>query len=177
VSGVKKGRASFSGALSLFIAGMVAVYGIVWGLTPAYFLEVRLAEGPVLYRVKAQPGTVFAYHYRHSVEKTAVYERYRVTGDHRIVLYETEASSLGAGLPYGADGRFTTGNGTFILTGLDKPVDVLRLKPTALSPCALVFENYRLDLDRPELDGRSVEVQMIKTTRFSSRGWTDGARS
>ncbi|MBE0466242.1 MAG: DUF1850 domain-containing protein [Candidatus Desulforudis sp.] len=174
MTGGKKGRASIWGASSLFLAGILAVFAIVYGFAPQYQLAVGQPEGGrVLYRTPVRPGEVFTYYYVHSVEQTTVYEHYRIGDDFRIVLTGTEFSSLGAGLPSAAEGRFETGDGTFILTGLDRSVDVLRLKPTSLTECRLQFENRHLDLDRPELDGRSLEVRVIRISRFASWRWTD----
>jgi|Deesub1362A_J573_1020465.scaffolds.fasta_scaffold00080_10 hypothetical protein len=176
MAGDKKGRASSWGALSLFLAGILALWGLAYGLEPVHFLEVQQPEGGCLYRRQVHPGEVFTYRYVHSVEQTVVCERYRIGEDYRILLTETEFSSFGAGLPYGAEGRFVTGNGTFILTDLERPVEVLRLKPTALSECALEFENHRLNLDRPELDGRLLEVRVVGINRFAFWRGINGGR-
>ena len=61
-------------------------------------------------------GETWRIQYVHSVQKTPVEECFLVTGDSKLVLYETHYQSYGVGLPFLAtDGVFEQKDGYFVL--------------------------------------------------------------
>ena len=48
---------------------------------------------------RVAPGDTFSLSFVHSVEKSDVTDYFRIDGDYRIILYQTEFSSLNTGLP------------------------------------------------------------------------------
>lgn len=80
-------------AFALLVAGTVLVF-------PVHVLEVKSAHtGQRVLFQKVKPGDTFVLSFVHSVEKSTVRDNFRVDDTYRIVLYETEFTSLNAGLP------------------------------------------------------------------------------
>jgi hypothetical protein len=62
------------------------------------------------------PDGKFTLSFIHSVQKTPVYEFFRIDGDNKLVLYETKYYSLGVGLPFSEEnGTFVNDKGEFVL--------------------------------------------------------------
>ena len=78
-------------ALALLAAGWV----------PFRALEVTGAggSGKALFAKRVAPGDTFSLTFVHSVEKSDVTDYFRIDGDYRIILYQTEFRSLNTGLP------------------------------------------------------------------------------
>jgi hypothetical protein len=65
----------------------------------AMVLQAVAGGGRVLYERQAAPGDEFEIRYTHSVARTLVIEKFRVTPDRQMLLYETVYQDFGAGLP------------------------------------------------------------------------------
>lgn len=86
-----------------------------------FFVLFRFEKVPVLiitkdkktiYTKRLEDGK-FVLTFVHSVEKTPVYEFYEVLADDTLHLFKTRYSSMGAGLPFQAEGRFEVKDGFF----------------------------------------------------------------
>lgn len=86
-----------------------------------FFALFRFEKAPVLvivkdkkaiYTKKLEDGR-FILTFLHSVEKTPVYEFYEVLANDTLHLFKTRYSSMGAGLPFQAEGRFEVKDGFF----------------------------------------------------------------
>jgi hypothetical protein len=71
------------------------------GFIPLHGLEVRASGGTgrVVLLKRVAPGDTFTISFIHSVEKSEVTDYFRIDDDHRIILYQSEFSSLNTGLP------------------------------------------------------------------------------
>lgn len=71
------------------------------GFIPLHGLEVRASGGTgrVVLLKRVAPGDTFTLSFVHSVEKSEVTDYFRIDDDYRIILYQTEFSSLNTGLP------------------------------------------------------------------------------
>jgi hypothetical protein len=71
------------------------------GWIPFHVLEVNGAGGSdrVVFMKRVEPGDTFTLSFTHSVEKSGVTDYFRIDGDCRIILYQTEFGSLNTGLP------------------------------------------------------------------------------
>ncbi|KXG78821.1 hypothetical protein AN618_01590 [Fervidicola ferrireducens] len=58
----------------------------------------------------------FAITFVHSIERTPVYEFYRINDDGTLTLKEARFYSLGTGLPFYADGGFKNEGGAFVVS-------------------------------------------------------------
>jgi hypothetical protein len=82
----------------LILAGFLAAAA---GFIPFCALEVRESgeAGRVVFLKRVAPGDTFSISFIHSVEKSEVTDYFRIDDDNRIILYQTEFSSLNTGLP------------------------------------------------------------------------------
>jgi hypothetical protein len=80
--------------LALLLAGTCA-------FLPVHALEVCKSDGAgmVVFLERVAPGDTFTLSFAHSVEKSEVIDYFRIDGDYRIILYQTEFGSLNTGLP------------------------------------------------------------------------------
>jgi hypothetical protein len=105
----------------LILAGFLAAAA---GFIPFYALEVRQPgkTDRVVFLKRVAPGDTFAISFIHSVEKSEVTDYFRIDDDNRIILYQTDFSSLNAGLPAVASGEEVFGrtNGGFRLSNLNR---------------------------------------------------------
>lgn len=88
----------------LILAGFLVAAA---GFTPLRALEVREAGGAgrIVFLKRIVPGETFTLSFIHSVEKSEVMDCFRIDADGRIILYQTEFSSLNAGLPAVVSGQ------------------------------------------------------------------------
>lgn len=80
---------------------VAALLVLAAGLIPLHGLEVRESGGTgrVVFLARVAPGDTFTLSFIHSVEKSAATDYFRIDGDCRIILYQTEFGSLNTGLP------------------------------------------------------------------------------
>jgi len=80
---------------------VAALLALAAGFIPLHGLEVRESGGTgrIVFLKKVAPGDTFTLSFVHSVEKSEVTDYFRIDDDHRIILYQTEFSSLNTGLP------------------------------------------------------------------------------
>lgn len=90
-------------------------------------------------------GSTVALEYTHSVEKTPVYDEYRVEGD-TLVNTRMEFQSYGWGLPSGVN--VTNVNGTFVYDppGPITTLEVLSVSPGRIANHTLIVEDQQYDL-------------------------------
>ncbi|WP_052465407.1 DUF1850 domain-containing protein [Thermotoga profunda] len=99
-------------------------------------------EGKVVYTKKLEDGK-FILTFVHSVEKTPVYEFYEILGDDTLYLYKTRYSSMGAGLPFQAEGRFETKNG-FFEAEISRRFKEISLRVSPLDGHGLLFKDDKV---------------------------------
>ncbi len=80
---------------------VAALLVLAAGFIPLHGLEVRESGGTggVVLLKRVAPGNTFTLSFVHSVEKSEVTDYFRIDDDHRIILYQSEFSSLNTGLP------------------------------------------------------------------------------
>jgi hypothetical protein len=80
---------------------VAALLALAAGFIPLHVLEVRESGGTerVVLLKRVAPGDTFTLSFFHSVEKSKVTDYFRIDDDYRIILYQTEFSSLNTGLP------------------------------------------------------------------------------
>lgn len=93
--------------LVMLLAGSI---GSAWATVPLVelVLETEPNAPPQIVAFSLYPDQFFEISFRHSVEKTVVYERFRVESGRGLVLDSIRFQSFGAGLPFASeDGAFT----------------------------------------------------------------------
>ena len=126
------------GVLAFVVAAMTAPIGAALVVEDIETGERYVAE-PV------NDGSTVALEYTHSVEKTRVYDEYRVDGE-TLVNTRMEFESYGWGLP--ARVNVTNVNGTFVYEP-DEPIMVLdefSVSPGRIANHTLIVDDRRYDL-------------------------------
>ncbi len=90
-------------------------------------------------------GTVVGLEYMHSVEKTPVYDEYRIEGQ-TLVNTRMEFESYGWGLP--AQANVTNVNGTFVY---DPPTPITELQNLSVSPGRIAGHKLHVGTDSYDL--------------------------
>lgn len=140
-------RLSASGKRNLLgiVLGILLTFGLVFiSLQPCLFVE---SESGLLkwFFISTDQKTV-SLRFIHSVERTPVLEKYKVNGQHKLVLYETEYESFGVGLPFlASEGRFHAKDGRFVME-MDRvfPSVSLRTGPEAQLTLTVNSQQYPL---------------------------------
>jgi hypothetical protein len=107
-----------------WILAVAALLALGAGFIPLHALEVRDSGGTgrVVFLKRVAPGDTFTLSFMHSVEKSEVTDYFRIDGEHRIILYQSEFSSLNTGLPAVVSGGevFERTDRGFRLSNLDR---------------------------------------------------------
>ena len=116
-------------AIPFFIALLVALVAVAAAAPTGSVLVVGdLDSGERYITQPVGDGTIVGLEYMHSVEKTRVYDEYRVRGD-RLVNTRMEFESYGWGLPSRVN--VTNVNGTLVY---DPPGNITTLDSLSVSP-------------------------------------------
>ncbi|WP_221886705.1 DUF1850 domain-containing protein [Halonotius terrestris] len=120
--------------------------GLVGTLSAESVLVVEDIEtGEQYHSEPVENGSTVALEYTHSVEKSRVYDAYRVDGE-TLVNTRMEFESYGWGLP--ARVNVTTVNGTFVYAP-DEPIaelESLSVSPGRIADHTLIIDGTRHDL-------------------------------
>lgn len=151
----------------LLVAAALVVAGVVVGAaaTPptGQVLVVEDAEtGEHYVTHSVDDGSTVALEYMHSVEKSRVYDEYRVDGD-SLVNTRMEFESYGWGLPSGAN--VTNRNGTLVYEP-DEPItelETLLVSPGRIAGHTLIVDGRQYDLVS-ETDARDVRIHVERRT-------------
>ena len=150
-----------SGQRWLLIVLIAVVLGaaLVGTLSTERVLVVEDSETGEQYLTEpVENGSTVALEYTHSVEKTRVYDGYRVDGD-TLVNTRMEFESYGWGLP--ARVNVTTVNGTFVYAP-EEPItelDSLSVSPGRIAGHTLIIDGTRHDLVA-RTDARDVRIHI-----------------
>lgn len=113
----------------LILAGFLSAAA---GFVPIQALEVRESGGVgrVVFLQRIAPGDTFTLSFIHSVEKSEVFDYFRIDDDYRIILYQSEFSSLNTGLPAVVSGEevFHRTNGGFRLSNINRALPEILLR-------------------------------------------------
>lgn len=138
-------RDRLRGALAVVIVLSLAVGGVIVTTQTEQVLVVESIDTGEQYITQpVENGSTVGLAYTHSVEKTPVYDEYRVEGE-TLVNTRMEFESYGWGLP--ARVNVTTVNGTFVY---DPPEPITTLRTLSVSPGRIA--NHTLIVDDTEYD-------------------------
>ena len=151
---------------ALAVAAVALCLSIAGAAVAAPSGQVLVVEGiDTGERYLTQPvddGSTVALSYTHSVEKTPVYDEYRVEGE-TLVNTRMEFESYGWGLPSRAN--VTIVNGTFVYDppGPITTLETLSVSPGRIANHTLIVEDTRYDLVA-ETDARDVRIRVERRT-------------
>ena len=120
-------------------------------------------DGKVLFTTTATAGMQLSTRFIHSVQKTPVEEYFIVNEDcSGFVLNSTRYHSFGVGLPFlESDGAFRREGDSFIMDNLDRPIEILELRPGVGTELSLTVEGQRLPLYEMVPLGSLVRVSIV----------------
>lgn len=137
-----------------WIPAIAALALVAAGWIPFQALEVTGA-GQAVFMKRVAPGDTFSLSFVHSVEKSTVTDYFRIDGDYRIILYQTEFNSLNTGLPaVVSEGEVfeRTARG-FRLSGLARVLPEIRLQVSAAWGGTLAMDGREVSLPALAGDG------------------------
>ena len=115
----------------------------------------------VVHAAPAPAGSRFTLQYMHSVEKTPVFETYRVDDSGDIYLQETTVKSSGYGLPeVESTSSFSFKNGWLRITKLNRKISPLVFRVSYLNDMFLIFDDHRVNLPDIAPPGHRIEVRI-----------------
>ena len=157
-----------SGRQWLLILGVAAVLGAsLFGLvaTESVLVVEDIETGETYLAAPVTNGSTVALEYTHSVEKTRVYDGYRVDGE-TLVNTRMEFESYGWGLPARVD--VTTVNGTFVY---DPEEPITELTELSISPGRIADHTLIVDGSRHDLvartNARDVSIHIERRSRIN----------
>jgi hypothetical protein len=157
-----------SGRQWLLILGVAAVLGAsLFGLvaTESVLVVEDIETGETYLAAPVTNGSTVALEYTHSVEKTRVYDGYRVDGE-TLVNTRMEFESYGWGLP--ARVNVTTVNGTFVY---DPEEPITELTELSVSPGRIADHTLIVDGSRHDLvartNARDVSIHIERRSRIN----------
>ena len=157
-----------SGRQWLLILGVAAVLGAsLFGLvaTESVLVVEDIETGETYLAAPVTNGSTVALEYTHSVEKTRVYDGYRVDGE-TLVNTRMEFESYGWGLP--ARVNVTTVNGTFVYDPEEPITELteLSVSPGRIADHILIVDGSRHDLVA-RTTARDVSIHIERRSRIN----------
>jgi hypothetical protein len=139
---------------------LVIVLVIVLMRPRTMVLQVVAGGGRVLYERQAAPGDEFEIRYTHSVARTLVLEKFRVTPDRQILLYETVYQDFGAGLPSELDegAQVEVGPGGVRITDMERVMSSIPLRVGSIARHQIVLGSDVVDLISLVESGERVDI-------------------
>ncbi|WP_280536077.1 DUF1850 domain-containing protein [Halopenitus sp. POP-27] len=137
---------SLTARTALSLAVVLAIVGLVASAPVGSVLVVEDVHTGERYLTESVgEGSTVALEYTHSVEKSRVYDEYRVDGD-TLVNTRMEFESYGWGLPSRVD--VTTVNGTLVYDPAEPitELDSLSVSPGRIADHTLIVDGRRHDL-------------------------------
>ena len=141
-----------NGKLETVIIIFGVIVALVTGIGGWYirmpFLFAQTSDG-IIMRQRVDAGTPVTLAYRHSVQKTMIYEYLEVNKiANGFVLKSTKYQSMGVGLPFSADeGKFREEDGWFILDDINRNYPELSIRNGVTNHGVLTVgdKDYNLD--------------------------------
>jgi len=150
-------------AVAVAAALLVVLAGVAAAIPAGTVLVVEDVDTGERYITHpVEDGSLVALEYMHSVEKSRVYEAYRVDGQ-TLVNTRMEFESYGWGLPSGAN--VTTVDGVLVY---DPPEPIVELEALSVSPGRIADHTLIVDEARYDLvertDARDVRLHIERRT-------------
>ena len=149
--------------IRIFVAlALVLAVVLVAALTHprAMMLRAVAGGGRVLYERQVVPGDEFEIRYTHSVARTLVVERFRITRDGQILLYETVYQDFGAGLPSELDegAQVEVGPAGVRITGMERTMSSIPLRVGSIARHQIACGSDVVDLISLVESGERVDI-------------------
>lgn len=156
------------------VALLLTVFVLAAGLYPVHVLQIEAPRKEKVVFVRLlRPGDRFSLMYRHSVELSPVWDRFRVDGERRIILEETVFSSSNTGLPavLGDGERFVRDETAFRISNLQRILPAIELWVDRRYDNTLEFGERKIRL--PELAGDTLLRLCVRKVFLAEWGYRE----
>jgi len=159
----KPDRFKLIGPIPVLIAlVVVAVTMLMMALVRPHAMVLRVVAGGgrVLYERQAAPGDEFEIRFTHSVARSLVVEKFRVTPDRQMLVYETVYQDFGAGLPSELDegAQVEVGPDGVRITGMERVMSSIPLRVGSIARHQIAFGSDVIDLISLVEPGERVDI-------------------
>ncbi|KYO64134.1 DUF1850 domain-containing protein [Thermovenabulum gondwanense] len=113
-----------------FLVLVIAVFFSFYRVEKKVILTVYNADNGKTIEIPLQ-NNEFTHVFIHSIQKTPVYEDFKVEDNKKLHLIRTRYFSLGIGLPYAEEGKFENQNGEFVME-MNRFFDTLPIRVSPL---------------------------------------------
>lgn len=127
------------------------------------------SSGSILFSSRERAGYEFATLIKHSVQRTPVYEYYRVEKDGTLLVTATMLQDLGWGMPSTSTGPVKFKNNFMIMDSINRPLQKLPFRISYITNPQLVMEGRNIELNAFVEDGDLIEISVIKQPWIISR--------
>ena len=126
----------------------------------ATVLQAVAGGGRLLYERQVAPGDEFEIRFTHSVARSLVVEKFRVTPDRQMLLYETVYQDFGAGLPSELDegAEVEVGPDGVRITGMRRVMSSIPLRVGSIARHQIAFGSDVVDLISLVESGERVDI-------------------
>ena len=151
--------------LGLLIAAVLGASLVGLVATESVLVVEDIETGEPYLTEPVTNGSTVALEYTHSVEKTRVYDGYRVDGE-TLINTRMEFESYGWGLP--ARANVTTVNGTFVYAPEEPIAELaeLSVSPGRIADHTLIIDGTRHDLVA-RTNARDVSIHIERRSRIN----------
>lgn len=110
----------------------------------------NFSTAAVIASLKVKPGDRFTIRYIHSIDKTPIFEEFRLDRDEGLVLEKTWFTMFGAGLGHWAGhGHLSQSSKWITIEGIEQPLDSFILRIGALSVGhTIIYHEQTINLSR-----------------------------
>lgn len=140
--------------------GVVVLVMVVLVMFPIPVLLVSEPDHPPALVIPLVHGKTFSLEYVHSVQKTPVQEHFSLAPGNKLVLKSTTYQSLGVGLPFlPEEGNLVNDNGTFVLSGLNRQFNKIRIGFMPLAHQGLLYHGQHYQFKYYFAPGTLLEIE------------------
>jgi len=112
----------------------------------------------ILFAQSVKPGFEFATLIRHSVQKTPVYEYYRVEEDETLTVTRTELQDLGWGMPSILDHKVEFKDNYMIMNDINRNLSFLPFRVNYIAEPYLIIGDKKINLMEHVEDNQLIHV-------------------
>lgn len=145
-------------------------------LKPVYVLTIKdMEKHSILLAQKVEPGFEFATLIRHSVQKTPVYEYYRVEMDDTLTVTRTELQDLGWGMPSTLNHKVEFTDSYMIMDEINRNIQYLPFRVNYIAEPHLIIGDLKVDLIEYVGNDQliNIRVQRLPNVSYILRGKTN----
>ena len=139
-------------------------------IKPSLLFVIRNCKtNTVLFSANVKEGYEFVTAIKHSVQKTPVYEYYRVQKDGSLLVTATVLQDLGWGMPSNLSNTVIFSDNYMVMKNINRPLRKLLFRVNYIAKPQIILEGYNVSLDLYARDGDLIEFSAVKLPWIVSR--------